>query len=140
VLRLRVRSASTNAIERMPELGFTITSVGQRQIELLHVLIRDVSYNWDILKTCIDADPVNTNALEFSEKLRRLSLIVEKFFPVYVDAVKDINKGNIWKRYKYRDHRASYTSCSDGRHLAALSTTTTVPSGESNRLCAGRTR
>ncbi|MCA2254812.1 hypothetical protein JF710_16655 [Mycobacterium intracellulare] len=95
------------AIEKMPELGFTITSVGQRQIELLHMLIRDVAYNWDTVKSCLGTDnPANTSVLEFSEKLRRRCLIVEKFFPVYVETVTAINKGNIWKRYKYRDHRS----------------------------------
>ncbi|OCB58460.1 hypothetical protein A5722_07225 [Mycobacterium vulneris] len=89
----------------MPELGFTITSIGQRQIELLHYLIKDSTYYWDALKTCVDADPVNANALDFAQRLRRLCLMIEKFFPEYVDAITDINKGNLWKRYKYRDHR-----------------------------------
>jgi hypothetical protein len=54
-----------DAIKRMPELGFTITSIGRQQIALLHVLIRNTNENWEILQSCLDADPVNVNALEF---------------------------------------------------------------------------
>lgn len=94
-----------DAIERMPELGSTITSIGQRQIGLLHVLIKGVSENWNNVTTCIDAKPMSVNALDFAQRLRRQCLIVEKFFPDYVDAITSINKGNLWKRYRYRDHR-----------------------------------
>jgi hypothetical protein len=31
--------------------------------------------------------------------------MIEKFFPDYVDAITSINKGNLWKRFRYRDHR-----------------------------------
>jgi hypothetical protein len=92
------------AVERMPELGFTITSVGQKQVEMLLWLIREIRYNWDNVNSCLDSDPMNTNALEFSEKLKRYCLLVEKFFPAYADAVRDINKGKVWKRFRYRDH------------------------------------
>lgn len=95
-----------NAIGRLPELGFTITSIGQRQIDMFLYLIKDATYFWDVLKTCVDADPVNVNALENAQRLRRLCLMIEKFFPEYVDAITAINKGDLWKRYKYRDHRS----------------------------------
>lgn len=93
------------AIDRMPELGFTVTSIGQRQIEVLLSLIRDVTYNWDLVKSCMDADPVNMNGLDFAKVLRRRCVLVERFFPDYVNAITRINKGNLWKRYRYRDHR-----------------------------------
>jgi hypothetical protein len=93
------------AIKRMPELGRTVTSVGQRQIELLNMLITNVTYSWDALNNCVISDPVSLNALEFSQKLKKQTRMVERFFPTYVDALTAINKGSIWKRFKYRDHR-----------------------------------
>lgn len=94
------------AVARMPELGFTITSVGQQQINLLKALIQGASENWKRVEDCLNAKPLNPNALEFSGHLKRQCRIIEKFFPEYVDAVTAINKGNMWKRFKYRDHRA----------------------------------
>ena len=95
-----------DAIRRLPELGFTLTSVGQSQIELFRHLIEQTAYFWDNLRICLESnDPANFGALEPAQRLRRLCLIIEKFVPEYVDAVTDINKGNLWKRYKYRDHR-----------------------------------
>jgi hypothetical protein len=64
------------AIQRMPELSRTVTSVGQRQIEILHMVIQNVSYNWHTLNSCVASDPVNVNALEFSQKLKKLTLMV----------------------------------------------------------------
>lgn len=93
------------AVERLPELGGTISSIGQRQIEMFEYLIRDTAYFWDILKQCTSSDPVNLNALENARRLKRLCLMVEKFLPQYVDAITSINKGNLWMRFKYRDHR-----------------------------------
>lgn len=95
------------AVARMPELGFTITSIGQQQINLLKVLIQGASENWKSVEACLDAKPLSYNALEFSRNLKRQCRIIEKFFPEYVDAVTAINKGNMWKRFKYRDHRAA---------------------------------
>ncbi|MDX1881709.1 hypothetical protein SBE55_28390 [Mycolicibacterium sp. 141076] len=94
------------AINRLPELGFTITSVGQRQIDMFHYLIRDATYFWDNLRVSVQADPVNQSALEQAQRLRRLCLMIEKFLPEYVDAIRDINKAHVWKRFKYRDHHA----------------------------------
>lgn len=93
------------ALERLPELGGTISSIGQDQIEIFHYLLRDITYFWDLLKQCVDSDPVNVNALENARRLKRLCFMVDNFLPEYVGAVTSINKGNIWKRFKYRDHR-----------------------------------
>lgn len=94
------------AIARLPELSFTINSIGQRQIEMLHYLIKDSASYWDLLKSCTDSDPVNFNALDNANRLRRLCKMIEKFFPEYIDAVIDKGTvGSLWKRYKYRDHR-----------------------------------
>lgn len=70
------------AISRMPELGRTVTSIGQHQIALLTVLINNVSHNWDVLNSCVISDPVNVSALEFSQKLKRQTRMVERFFPI----------------------------------------------------------
>jgi hypothetical protein len=93
-----------DAINRMPELGFTITSIGQKQIALLHALIQGANYNWKTVQDCLDAEPMNLNVMDFAQRLKRQCSIIEKFFPTYVDAVTSINKGNLWKRFKYRDH------------------------------------
>jgi hypothetical protein len=92
------------AIKRMPELGFTITSIGQRQIVLLHMLITSVNGDWIALESCLNSDPVSMTALECARRLRRQCLIIGKFFPNYVDAITRINKGKLWNRFKYRDH------------------------------------
>lgn len=94
------------AVARMPELGFTITSIGQLQINLLKALIHGASGNWESVQNCLDAKPLSYNALEFSRNLQRQCRIIEKFFPEYINAVTAINKGNLWKRFKYRDHGA----------------------------------
>jgi hypothetical protein len=93
------------ANKRMPELARTVTSVSQSQIELLQRLIQDLTYNWDVLIQCVISDPINVNALEFSGMLKKHTLMVKRIFPTYVDDLTAINKGNIWKRFKYRDHR-----------------------------------
>lgn len=92
------------AIARMPELGATVTAISQRDVVLMHGLIKTSYDDWITLNNCLISDPINENALEFSGKLNRKCLIIEKFFPDYVTALTAINKGNIWKRYRYRDH------------------------------------
>jgi hypothetical protein len=49
---------------------------------------------------------MNLAAMEFAPRLKRQCRIIEEFFPTYVGAVTSINKGNLWKRFRYRDHRA----------------------------------
>jgi hypothetical protein len=93
------------ALRRLPELGGTLSSIGQDQIEIFQYLIRDITYFWDILKQCTDSDPVNVNALENARRLKRLCFMVDQFLPEYVSAITSINKGNLWKRFRYRDHR-----------------------------------
>ena len=101
----RPENGFADAIERMPELGKTITSVGQLQIDLLHRIVETADYHWKTLQSCIDADPINVNALDFAAKLKNNCRIIERFFPEYIDALIEINKkGNLWKRYRYRDH------------------------------------
>lgn len=98
--------AFDTALERLPELGRTVSSVGQDQMEIFQYLIRDTADHWDRLKECIDTDPVNLNAMESAKRLRRLCYMVEKFLPEYIDGITAINKkGGLWKRFKYRDHR-----------------------------------
>ena len=91
-------------LARLPELAFTITSIGQNQIETMKAMIEMVDYNWKVLQGCLEADEIPDTVLEFSRAVRLNASLVVKFLPEYVTAVRDINKGNLWKRFKYRDH------------------------------------
>jgi hypothetical protein len=102
----RPENGFADAVERMPELSKTITSVGQLQIDLLHRIVKAADDYWERLQSCIDADPINVNALDFAAKLKRQCRMIESFFPEYIDALIKINKtGRLWKRFRYRDHR-----------------------------------
>jgi hypothetical protein len=101
----RPENGFAEAIEKMPELGKTVTSIGQRQVDLLHQIVRGADDHWTNLEACIDADPINPMALEFAAKLRRQCRIIDKFFPEYIDTLIKINDGKIWKRFRYHDHR-----------------------------------
>ena len=105
-LPARPANGFADAIANMPELGKTVTSVGQKQVDLLRQIVDGADYNWKHLENCIDADPINPMALEFAAKLKRQCQIINRFFPRYIDALVEINKtGKLWKRFRYKDHR-----------------------------------
>ena len=119
------------AISRMPELGRTVTSIGQHQIALLTVLINNVSHNWDVLNSCVISDPVNVSALEFSQKLKRQTRMVERFFPHTSTPLQPSTRATYGSGSDTAITDPSHTSCSDGRR-------STMPSVNSNWITSAR--
>lgn len=105
-LPARPANGFADAIAEMPELGKTITSVGQKQVDLLHSIVQAADYNWANLESCVASDPINPMALDFAATLKRFCRIIDRFFPRYIDALIEINQtGKLWKRFRYKDHR-----------------------------------